>query len=558
LKKFSKHQKTYKLLNEILPDFDSTYSATAIIECKSMEKKINSFLPFIENKESEIEGVEGTSYFKINFKEPVIQFVPNELQHFRQFFESRTFHEDQEQYVYSFVPSYIPNINHLTLHISYGENLSAEASVNKNRDSFNKFVWEQKYIPMSIDTLNRFLKESSQKQDGISNENTMEKIRMCFEYCFWNLPDVESDGKVINFNTQKGFGFIDRQELGKDNLFFHKSSTIDDLSVGDDVQFDLGRNTKGESAINVKKDVKKANRSLIHNFVYDRPKSIVDIIAVRKTIAKIDELSDSDESIELVHSTTPVKTRRAKVTFLTDSGDKFETKTKQMHVTKNTLDGLDDGDLINCIIAKSISPEKHKNSFSRYVVVGKIGKKISFDLKHFVSLYAWKKLQKIDDGKSLCTMGTVSEFKKGVAELIEKIDFDMLKFIENDKILNTALDSAIENLFPLFVIKDNIVYHNPPSLISHIANFYPDALQNKEMITDIGMLFDIFLNNYHEWGPSAQMKLRTSEIFEKIQLEPNKIIDINHFASSIPLIAKRIIYSRLYSQHWKQWLSMSD
>lgn len=520
-----------------------------------MEKKINDFLPFNDIKESEIKGVGGKSYVKINFKEPVIQFIPHELQHFRQYFESRTFQDDQEQYVYSFIPSYIPSINHLTLHIPYGTTLDEEKSVNKDYDSFNKFTWEQKYDPMSIDTLNRFLKEASQKSDGITNKNVRDKIRMCFEFCYWDLPDLNSNGKIMSFFPEKGFGFIDREEIGKENIYFSEYSINDILSKGDNVHYDLKRDSKGRwMAINIKKVEKNANRSVIHNFIYDRPKSIVDIITPKKTIAKINEITDKEESIELVSEKPPVKVSRANVTFLIDNGDEIKTKTQAMFVTRNAVDGLENGDLINCIIAKSISPKRSRTSFSHFVVVGKIGQKIGFDLKHFVALSAWKKLQKIDDNKSLCTIGTFSEFKKDVTEMIKKIDFDMLKFIENEKTLNDAINTAIENLFPLFIIKDDRVYHNPPALISHIANFYADVLDNKELMVDISMLFDYFLSNQKDWGPSAQIKLRTNEHFEKIQLGQKGLIDLNHFIKCIPSIANRIIYSRLYSQHWKQWL----
>lgn len=555
MKKFADHEKSYRLLEEILPNFDKTYASTAIMESNLMEKRRNDFLPFDEIKEYKIKGVGGNSYFKINFKEPVIQFVPHELQHFRQFFESRAFNEDQEQYVYSFIPSYIPNVNHLALHIPYGTTLAEETSVNKDYDSFNKFIWEQKYKAMSIDTLNRFLKEASQKHVGISNKNVRDKIRMCFEFCYWNLPDLISNGKIISFFPKKGFGFIDREEIGKENVYFSKSSTTDMLSKGDNVHYDLKRDSRGRSvAINVKKVEKNANRSVIHNFIYDRPKSIVDIITPKKTIAKIEEIEDKEKNIELVSETPPVKVRRANVTFLIDNGDEIKTNTQEMFITRNAAERLENGDLINCIIAKSISPKKSRTSFSRFVIVGKIGQKIGFDLKHFVALSAWKKLQKIDDNKSLCKMSTVSDFKKDVTEMIKKIDFDMLKFLDNEKTLNDSINVAIENLFPLFIIKDDRMYHNPPALISHIANFYPDALEDKELMGDISMLFDSFLNNQKDWGPSAQIKLRTNEHFEKIQLGQKSLIDLNHFIRCIPLIANRIVDSRLYSQHWKQWL----
>ena len=96
----SKSQKTYKLLNEVLRDFDQRYVISAIQECKIMEKKINNHLPFHDISEYEIKGVKGNSYLKINLREPIIQFVPHELQHFRHHFDSRTIHEDDKQYTY--------------------------------------------------------------------------------------------------------------------------------------------------------------------------------------------------------------------------------------------------------------------------------------------------------------------------------------------------------------------------------------------------------------------------------------------------------------------------
>ena len=226
-----------------------------------------------------------------------------------------------------------------------------------------------------------------------------------------------------------------------------------------------------------------------------------------------------------------------------------------MFVTKNVLDGLENGDLINCIFAKSISPKRIGSNFSNFVVVGRVGPKIVFDIKHFVALAAWKKLQNIDNNKFLCSIGSLSEFKKIVIQLISQIDFDMLKFINNDKVLDNNIDSAIKNLYPLFMVKEDAVYHNPPALISHIAHFYPDALEDKELMNDISILFDYLLQEQKEWGDSAKMRLRTSEYYEKMQLGKNQKIDLNHFLNCIPSIANRLIYSRLFSQHWKQWIS---
>jgi CspA family cold shock protein len=56
--------------------------------------------------------------------------------------------------------------------------------------------------------------------------------------------------------TDKGFGFIVSEELGKD-LFFHSNSlvdvTYDELREGDAVSFETEEGPKGLSAVNVQR-----------------------------------------------------------------------------------------------------------------------------------------------------------------------------------------------------------------------------------------------------------------------------------------------------------------
>ncbi|MBP9695428.1 MAG: cold shock domain-containing protein [Candidatus Magasanikbacteria bacterium] len=56
--------------------------------------------------------------------------------------------------------------------------------------------------------------------------------------------------------TDKGFGFIGSEELGKD-IFFHKNSlvgvTFEELNQGDMMSFDTEESPKGLNAINVKR-----------------------------------------------------------------------------------------------------------------------------------------------------------------------------------------------------------------------------------------------------------------------------------------------------------------
>ncbi len=58
-------------------------------------------------------------------------------------------------------------------------------------------------------------------------------------------------GTVKFFNESKGYGFI--TEEGSENEYFvHVSGIIDDISQGDEVEFELKEGKKGLNAINVR------------------------------------------------------------------------------------------------------------------------------------------------------------------------------------------------------------------------------------------------------------------------------------------------------------------
>jgi CspA family cold shock protein len=62
-------------------------------------------------------------------------------------------------------------------------------------------------------------------------------------------------GVVKWFNDKKGYGFISRQSGG--DIFVHHSSIVAEgfrsLKEGDEVEFEVKEDTKGKSAVEVKK-----------------------------------------------------------------------------------------------------------------------------------------------------------------------------------------------------------------------------------------------------------------------------------------------------------------
>lgn len=67
---------------------------------------------------------------------------------------------------------------------------------------------------------------------------------------------MAQQGKVKFFNSQKGFGFIQPDDGGKD-IFVHRNNVPDlnesqGLEEGEKVEFEVEDTPKGKSAVNVK------------------------------------------------------------------------------------------------------------------------------------------------------------------------------------------------------------------------------------------------------------------------------------------------------------------
>lgn len=62
-------------------------------------------------------------------------------------------------------------------------------------------------------------------------------------------------GKVLNFNAQKGYGFIKPDTDGCKDLFVHITGLLQrggGLQAGDEVSYEIGRSERGDKAIRVK------------------------------------------------------------------------------------------------------------------------------------------------------------------------------------------------------------------------------------------------------------------------------------------------------------------
>ncbi len=60
-----------------------------------------------------------------------------------------------------------------------------------------------------------------------------------------------AEGTVKWFSDQKGYGFIEPEDEGKD-VFVHMNGLIDKISEGDKVSYDVEEGKKGLNAVDVK------------------------------------------------------------------------------------------------------------------------------------------------------------------------------------------------------------------------------------------------------------------------------------------------------------------
>ena len=205
-------------------------------------------------------------------------------------------------------------------------------------------------------------------------------------------------------------------------------------------------------------------------------------------------------------------------------------------------------------MARTINERKKSTPFFEPTIIGSLGK-IEKDLSTYIAIVIWKKLQSLTSDKSLCKIGEISEIQKELIKILSILNVPQINELKDPVSFKKFFETSIENLFPIFTMHDNHLYHNPPALISHLVFYEPHALENKELMNLIGSMLDLLLNNYYEWGNSAQSKLRFSTQGDKLQKNYNGIIDFNRLILSLPKIANRIVLSRLYSQHWKQWIN---
>ncbi len=123
---------------------------------------------------------------------------------------------------------------------------------------------DQKLVDSKND-LDNYQRELEQRLDDLKNDSNKDDSQNTITHAEEIVKEIsiqkenesaetvieQEEGIIKWYNKKRGFGFVSRQK--GDDLFLHESNIQEDVVEGDKIQFEIGKNEKGPTAINVKK-----------------------------------------------------------------------------------------------------------------------------------------------------------------------------------------------------------------------------------------------------------------------------------------------------------------
>jgi len=191
---FKGYGRAEPLLEEYLPKFDKLLTQRMLVETNALKDQLQRFVITTEPPSFTIKDFHReTAYWTITFSQPVIQYVP---ECFRFITKNFRYHYEKGQWL-EHVPSYISNINHVTMNTLY--NHRNNEFTNNTDGIIKKYIFE-KNTPMTFYSFNTLLKWHAIKKS--LDESAHDIIKKCFEVCYWRLPTPfipnHDDGSCIN------------------------------------------------------------------------------------------------------------------------------------------------------------------------------------------------------------------------------------------------------------------------------------------------------------------------------------------------------------------------
>lgn len=138
---------------------------------------------------------------------------------------------------------------------SFGKKEVRNKQAKKRKDKEKRRLEKKDQGKKSLDDMIAYVDENGNIVDTPPDETQKEEIDpSTIEVGVPKKEHIEVDpirkGKVVNFDSSKGYGFIIDAESG-DSVFVHVNDCVDRIDDGAKVQFETERSPKGLKAVNV-------------------------------------------------------------------------------------------------------------------------------------------------------------------------------------------------------------------------------------------------------------------------------------------------------------------
>ena len=278
--------------------------------------------------------------------------------------------------------------------------------------------------------------------------------------------------------------------------------------------------------------------SPIHNLIYHTNHSIHNVIRLQKTLLRVIKKGSFPRSIEIVKNNT--KYVKADVALLVDDGRTITSEfRKNILLTAGVAQSVCNGDVFSVLISEDVKRR-------RPLVVGRVGDTVNpGDLKPLLGVIMWRLLQNISGDSSLTRIGNINEISGLVSDMIK------------DNSTETGLcyppiawscparsiKRSINEMFPLYVLKNDAVHQISPAVLSFIISTFPGLLEMREPIHTLISLLHILKTGVRQDAKSS-VPLQDGA---KLQTECSAEKFPGLFLENLPSIVNEMVYSRIFS-----------
>ena len=467
---------------KLLPERYSFLVQKMIHESQVLEDKIRRFMIDTEPKSFYIKGMkQKTSFWEIEFTQPVIQYVPP-------CFRFLTGNTVYNKYGWAeYVPSYLPNLNHVALLVNYHKQNPEFAN---NSDGIMKKYVHEGGRKMATSSLNLMLRHGHKTRQ--LDQKAHSAIKSSFEFCFWNLPSPRSRDNpspcIDNLIYSKEYKIL--------RVWMTRKTLIKIISIKD--------RTEKRPILDPQKEVGvKFAQVLILSDDGNQVQSEKMSVFLTEEVA--DSVSENDIFNAVLASEINPNSRIGRPIVIGKIGK---------IVTPNNMNAI-----VSVAMSKMLQTLEDNSSPTLVGTVNQIKSEITILIQSNSELFS-----------------------------VENFSSEMLGWTKD---LPKKISQCIEELSPLFFEVDENIYQLSSTLLGFIASYSPENLENKKFLLNLVKVFDTIKVNGNVWGHDAMMKLRTSTPYASLQssseFSTQKILE--NFPRLLNRMVYSRIFSQHYT-HW--------